>query len=552
MNQNEQGTLYPFRLSGSRMRQGAVQLRRRGQALDAIALVRRAAEQDDTPAAWHALAQELLQTGNWESAARLLARVLSRDARQNGVWIDMARCLQALDQTALAVDCAYHQLHEDPWSREAEATRAMLPELEDAERPREPRRTQRLIHRGLSAWQEGDRALGERRIRRALRMTAEPERLLVTTAMLCMLGMDMAGAWRYLCRALRANPQDPRTLTALATLCQQMGKHRLARGFLQQAAKHAQSVQAEDSFLASAWAQDAWTETQAYLASRMKAHPHRIPLMSACATMHAEQGRTETALQLWREVLALDPDDRQAAIMLSWMQREPDNVIGVPGLMNRRERRRQLTELQMAAESLELRDLLRIGSRERRLVDWMLESGDQHEMQAAMACLTQDKADETLTGYLKELLCRPFLRSEVRQWALVRLADMGCRDEMLMMTGSHYTIVQCQPLSERKQQQPWRIFLPLLLKETQRYHQSGALVETAASWWQRMNKEQRMEAAGSGRYLWCKAMEILWLRMQGEDALAVRVAAQAAQPPRKISRVLRKLARIAAEDLTVQ
>ena len=46
MSQNEQGTLYDFRLSGSRMRQSAQQLRRQGQVVDALVLTRRAAEQE--------------------------------------------------------------------------------------------------------------------------------------------------------------------------------------------------------------------------------------------------------------------------------------------------------------------------------------------------------------------------------------------------------------------------------------------------------------------------------------------------------------------------
>ena len=127
MSQNEQGVLYPFRLSGSRMRQSAVNLHRRGQAVDALALVRRAAEQDDTPSAWQALAAELRQTGNWEAASRLLARVLSRAPQQMGAWADMARCMQALGQNAVAVDCAYHQLQEDPWGKDGDAVRAMRP-----------------------------------------------------------------------------------------------------------------------------------------------------------------------------------------------------------------------------------------------------------------------------------------------------------------------------------------------------------------------------------------------------------------------------------------
>ena len=120
MIQNEQGNVYAFRLSGSRMRHSAAQFKRQGQALDALALVRRAAEQDDTPAAWYALAAELRQTGNWEAAVQLLSRVLSREPHYPGAWADMASCLQMLGQDALAVDCAYHQLQEEPWGREGD------------------------------------------------------------------------------------------------------------------------------------------------------------------------------------------------------------------------------------------------------------------------------------------------------------------------------------------------------------------------------------------------------------------------------------------------
>lgn len=551
MNQNEQGVLYPFRLSGSRMRQSAVQLRRQGQVLDALALVRRAAEQDDTPSAWQAVAAELRLMGNWEAAAQLLSRVLSREPHQPGAWIDMARCLQALDQPALAVDCAYHQLHDDPWSPEGDAARALLAELETIPEAKEPRRTQRLIHRGMVAWQSGERALGERRIRRALRLTAEKERLLVTTAMMCMLEMDFTGALKYLPLALRMNPQDARTLTALATLYQQLGKRRMSRGFLQRAAKTADSVMTEDGFLAAAWAQDAWQETADYLAARMKRYPYRMPLLSAKATMCCEMGDTETAVQLWRDVLSIDPDDRTAASLIAWQQAQPENFMNIPGMLPRTERKRQLTEFRMAAESLSAAELLKSGSRTRRLTDWILESSDPTEVQTAMALLGS-RTEAALVPYLKELLCRPFLRSEVRQWALVRLAEMGCREEMLMMAGNSYTIVQCQPLSEQKQHQPWRMFLPMLLTETRQYHQSNEIAEFAASLWRCMTDVQRMDAVGSGRYVWCKAMEILYLRMMGEDELAARVATHTPLSARRISRVLRRLARSMQDDMMTE
>lgn len=548
MSQNEQGMLYPFRLTGSRMRQSAVQLRRQGQALDALALVRRAAEQDDTPAGWQALAAELRQMGNWEAAVQVLARVLSRDPHQQGAWIDLARCLHALGQTSLAVDCAYHQLQEDPWSPEGDAARGLLAETDTAENRKEPGRTQRLIQRGITAWQSGSREAGERCIRRALRMTADKERLLVTASMMCMLELDFEGALKYLPRALRYAPEDPRTLTALATLYHQLGKRRISRAFLILAGQYADSVLAEDGFLSAAWAQDAWAETTDYLDARMRRYPYRIALLRAKATMRCEQGDISGAQQLWREILAIDPDDRLASTMMTWSQEQPDNIICLPGMLPRPERAKQMLELKMAVESLELAALVEPGSRIRRMLDWMLESTDPAERRTVLALL-EAVADDAFIPYLKELLCRPFLRMEVRQWALVRLAQMGCREEMLMMAGPHYTLVQCQPVNESKPQEPWRIFLPLWLTETQKYGASNEAVEFAASMWRMMSPAQRTDAAGSGRLVWCKALEVLWLRMTGAEEQAATVAVKSALSPRKISRVLRQLGKKLQDDL---
>ena len=542
MSQNEQGTLYAFRLSGSRMRQSAQQLRRRGQIMDALSLTRRAAEQEDTPAAWQALAAELRLTANWEVASRLLARVLSRDQHQAGVWADMALCMQALGQKDVAVDCAFHQLQEEPWGKEGDVARSVIAALDVAEDDKEPRRTQRMIHRGLTAWQSGDRAAGERRIRRALCIAADKERLLVTTAMMCMLEMDFDGALHYLPRALRLNPDDPRTLTALSTLYQQLGKRRLARGLLVRAGKHADSVMAEDGFLTSAWAQDAWPEMNDYLAERMKRQPHRIPLLAARATMLCENDALDDARQLWKEILAIDPDDRSAATLLARAQHAPEQLFTAPGMLPRTERQRQMTELKMLAESLPMEEVLRPGSQGRRTLDWFLAGSDLQERQYAMELLG-GSGDGAVIPYLKELLCMPFLRHEVRQWALIRLAEMGCQDEMLILAGGHYTMIACRKVDEETAAAPWRQFLPELLQETYRYHCSGEIMCFAAHVWRSLPEEARLQAGGAQRYLWAKAVEVLFLLRHDEEALAARAVRESGQSPRRISRVLRRIHR---------
>jgi tetratricopeptide (TPR) repeat protein len=354
-----------------------------------------------------------------------------------------------------------------------------------------------------------------------------------------MLEMDFDGALRYLCRALRGDPQDPRTLTALATLMHQRGKRRLARGLLSRAGKHADSVMAEDGFLTAAWAQDAWPEMEEYLAARMKRQPHRIPLLAAKATMHCEMGESDEARQLWREIIAIDPDDRSAATMLAAAQQGMLQLLCIPGMLPRDERRRQLTELRMAAESLPMTELLRPGSRERRLVDWFIVSAETTERQAVQTLL--ERNDPAVIPYLKELLCLPFLRHDVRQWALVRLAEMACREEMVILAGDHYTLIACQKVEESERPSLWGSFLLELLKETRRYGRSNDIAETAATLWRDMTEEERAHAGGTDRSLWCKAVEIYFLCMQGENAAAVCAMGEEALGQRRVRRIVRRI-----------
>lgn len=542
MKRIEQGTLYPFRLSGSRMRQSAVQLRRQGQVLDAMTLMRRAAEQEDTPAAWQVLACELRQLGLWETAAQVMGRVLSMQGRLPGAWLEMARCMQALEQRPMALDCVYHLLQEDPWSPEADAGREMLASLETENDEKCHRRLPLLVSRGMRAWTAGERKTGERQIRRALKMSREPERLLCSAAMMCMLGMDLAGAEKYLLRALRHAPEDSRTLTALSTLYSQQGKHEEARQMLKLAADSCDSVLAEDSFLTAAWAQDAWDELTAFLDARMKQYPYRAALLCAKATMLYEQGDTRGAQQLWKDVLALDPDQRQAAAMLSAVQAGAHRIV-LPGMLPVPERRAQKDELAaMAQDGRPLAELLRQGSRSRQLIDWCLCGNDPDEQSLALELLTREDDTEAVP-YLRELVARPFLQAETRQWALLRLAELGSLDEMIMPAGNHYTLIQCQRISQRRQESPWLSFFPSLLTETRRYRRSPEILEYAAEIWGCLAQQQREEAAGSGRFVWCKAVEVLFLRMQGEDSLAARVAHSTPLSHRRITRVLRRIAK---------
>jgi hypothetical protein len=63
-----------------------------------------------------------------------------------------------------------------------------------------------------------------------------------------------------------------------------------------------------------------------------------------------------------------------------------------------------------------------------------------------------------------------------------------------------------------------------------------------------MTQEQRMQAAGHGRIVWCRAMEVLWLNQQGDFVRAGHTLVRSGVSPRKIGRVMRQLAWRIGED----
>lgn len=540
MKETNQSMIIPFGLPGNRMRRSAQEYRRHGQVLDALALVRRAAEQEDTAAGWQALAAEWRLLGNWEAAAIALGRALSRAEHAPSVWLELARCQAALGARAQAVDCLYHLLQEDPWSPEGDAARAMLADLEPAHEEKEPHRTNRLIQRGLRLWRDGDAQAGLRCLNRAVRLTCHKERLRTTVALLHLAHWDFGRAMAWLARAQRESPQSPRVNCTLATVLHQMGRRRIARGFLRRAIPLCVEAQEEETFITSAWAMDAWPELETYLTARLKQHPHRTALLRAKATMHFERGERQAAQEEWRQILSIDPGDRQAAALLAWTKTHPGEPLPPPGRLPvaiLAQQRRTLLNLGEDAP------LFRFGGEERRLLDWFVASGDADEEEIALRLARTQPDREAEIRFLRELLTRPDTAKNARQQALVRLAEMKHFEPLTMLLGDRYTVAQCQPVSEKKARRPWQLFLPLLLKETRRYDQSMEIAHFAAALWPCMTQAQRLDAATGGGYLWCRAFEVLWLRHTGREDEAVRVVRQMPVSARRVSRLLRQLAR---------
>lgn len=538
MNETERGMVIPFELSAMRMRRSAQDYRRRGQVLEALSLVRRAAEQDDSAAGWQALAAELRQLGCWETAALVLARVLSREEHAPSAWLDMAICQEALGRDTLAADCLYHLLQDDPWSSEGDRARAMLPRLEPVQLRREPKRLRCLIHRGMREWHTGSREKGMRRLLRAIRLAPKRAGLMTTIALLRMLEERPRSALRWLNRALREKQDDALVLCTLAAVCAQMERRRVARGFLRKAAALCTSPAMEERFYTTAWATNAWTEMEDWLAQQLRRHPYRTRLLAMKAVLRHEQGEPQEAQRLWRLILSIDPGDRGAATLLRWTQEYPLNPLPAPGVLPMPIMLEQRSVV--LDRNADLSALLRPGSPEKRVMDWCAASMEEDEQRMALLLAKEQPDREAEKRFLRELLTRPDVQEPVRQQALARLAELRCFEPLTVLLHDRYSIAQCQPVHKRRG--PWRVILPMLLRETRDYDDNAQIVEFAAELWRGMTAGERQETAMKDAFLWCKAVEALWLQGMGATDRAARLMRELPVSPRRVQRLMRRLA----------
>ena len=540
MSERKLGQVVPFTLSAGRMRRGAQEYRRRGQQVEAAELLRRAAEQEDSPLGWLHLAEQLRHMGCWEQASQLLYRLLARDDAPPMAWLELGRCLRHLGRTDAAIDSLEHYLDEDPYSDAADEARDLLDELEDYPEEPDPVRLPILVRRGMIAWQAGQCALGERRLRRAIRLSGSPARLSMTLGMLMMLEGRFPEACTALNAARRAEPGNEGYTAMLCMALDQYGRHRAARGLMRQCAARCATAEEENLFLHAARSIHAGREEERFLRGWLRQHPCRITLLQAMAAVCWRKGEREQALALWQRMLRIDPENARAKTMLAFAAESPAAPLPSEEAQARMEARRMAQAARMP-EGAPPDWLIDPGSDARTATDWCFETADEALQQAVLEQLEQ--ADTPLVRrYLRELLTNPAVYPSVRRQAMVILASRGEMGPFHVLVGARMSTAECRAVPV-KRRSLWRQFLPHLLENTRVHGQTEAIVAFAAELWPQLTRAQREEAAGPGGYGWVKAVEILYLRLTGQDEDAARVVQSMEISLRKVSRALRAIAR---------
>lgn len=546
MSERNMGQVVPFQVNAARLRRGAQEHHRRGRPVEAVELLRHAAVKEDSAAGWLHLAEQLRRLGCYELASALLYRLLAREDAPIRAWLELAYAQHAMGQTEATQDSVYHYLSEDPYSDVADEARALLEETDADEDSQQPMRLMRLVHRGLVAWQEGEEQLGERRLRRAIRLSGHPEKLQGQLAALLLRQERVQEALSCMLAAYRANPEDVRIVCALSILLESMGKRRMALGLLQAATPCCASTMDEEVLLEALKRQQAWETYEALLMESYRQQPCSIRLLLHMAQLQWHKGQKAEAEAYLQRILRLDPDDAYASSLLAWMAKhdagEPMQVEGIVA-ENTLEMLKQVFDRAIRAE-LTPSEMLEHGTESRRAVDWCFEISDQGIQRLCLEMLLPHDTP-AIRQYLRELLTSPTVQPDIKQAALLRLTQMGETGKLRVLVGQRMTEAECRPMPEGEKHL-WQIFLGLLLVETRKHRQSAGIASCAAGIWAKLSLKQRQRAVGPDALAWVKAIEICYLSRTGQEQAAQEAARNMKVSQYRVGRVIRQIGPIFA------
>lgn len=531
-----EGRVVAFTRSAAYLRRRAQEQRKRGARMEAVELMHMALQQLDTPQNRLLLAEILCEMGNLPQAMKILYQLCAEDEVLPDVYYHLALCLHGMGNHSGAMDALYHELRQNP---DADDARELMSEWMFQEGDDEAFRLKRLIHRANAAATAGDMRLARRRMRRAVRIAREPGATLIAWSAIEMEAGHPQQALRHVAQAWREAPQDPRTWSLTCLLLHRLGKPRAARGFLRKVSGSGPEHPPDDLVQYTACRVGDYVFLKRYMEARTRREDGNVRLLSALADACWQTGERERAHALWGRVLRIDPEDLRAWGLFHfptqrWQPLPPFN--SPPDVTMRQELARLADALGSGAGA---RELLARGSRLRAVTLWALTLPSAEIQRATLAALASGEDEDTRRA-LRDILVMPDVLPQVRQLALGRLAMLGEKGPHAMLLDGCLTLASCEETTQT-QRSMWKLFLRLLLLETQSYGQSRQIAEFAAGVWRRMTPEQRGQAAGTQAYTWIKAMEALYLHHTGQDERLGRMMRRLPVSVRRIGRAVRAL-----------
>ena len=118
---------------------------------------------------------------------------------------------------------------------------------------------------------------------------------------------------------------------------------------------------------------------------------------------------------------------------------------------------------------------------------------------------------------------------------------MGDDAPKAVLVGQRMAMAQATS-AETSTRQQGRFFLRTVLLDAGRSGHASQIVHFAAQIWRKMTAKQRMEAAGESGYVWVKAIEILYFRINGLTEAEAALRRDMLISPRRVQRIVHLLA----------
>lgn len=536
MSERNMGQVVPFRVNAARLRRSAEDYRRRGRPAEALALLRHAARQEDSPMGWLRLAEEYERLGCYEQALLLLCRLLAREDAPLRTWLVLGYTLAHLGHKSTALGCLYRCMDEDPYGEMAEEINGLAALMDEDARPGEKQRLPLLVGRGLRAWERGNIPLGERRLRRAIGMSAHPAPLMIQLGMLYATQNRMGDGLHCLASAVRREPEDVPALCALAVAVENLSRPRLARGLLLRAIGMCSTQAEEEMVIASAWAVEAWGLCEDFLSRRLREQPCCIMLLLHQAELCWVRHQPQRAMQYWRQALQIDPESLHTRAMLRWAESHTSEDKLPPSPLpgeTMEDMRRALVDMERRTPAIE--EMLDPDGELIQVVNWCFIYGGADAQVRCLGLVGEDCPQAR--AFLRQVMTHPFAHEQARERALYQLRQWGEKGPLPMQAGSQ--LLQAQDTTAgQKQTALWRLFAARLAVGTP---YRAAVLGMGLRLWLRMTVKERIQAAGPAREGWLQAVEILCLRRCGQEQQADEVLHRRTCPERRIAHRLRVL-----------
>ncbi|MEG0766942.1 MAG: tetratricopeptide repeat protein, partial [Clostridia bacterium] len=455
----ERGQVVPFARSTAYWHQRGLAQKRNQQPLDALELLRRAAQQDPHHEELLLdLAETYAEMHCYEQSNRILFQILAQHQCNPECYFGLGCNFFSLRIYPLARDCLMSYLRHAPDGEYTEDAEEMLALLEAQVLPKDGKtRLLRRTARAVAALEEGNPSMAVRLLRRVLALNPHDSATYALVAFALMAKGSAKEALKAARTAWRLDPTNLRACCAMAVALWQNEKPEAARRYVVYATQKVEEESDESLICQTACEIGAHDLAYAQLHGMEREQPYNPLLLHMLAVSCFYTGRMREALRHWACLRRIDPQDTVAAYYYDLLrtcldaQRDPTAemqplyAIQLPPMACLERLKTLRNAVQDGTENL-----LRQWKEDpllSQLVRWGLEQTEE-SIQRAMMGLLATVRDELAQTLLKEVLVEPSQGETLKRTAMLALYTQRVPGPYIAVLKQHLTWVHVDAVPE--------------------------------------------------------------------------------------------------------